>query len=87
MLSEISPRQLLCDFTYIWNLKSKQWTNKTKENKEKQTHGDREQTAGCQRGEEDWDTTVSNKISHRDAICIIENTVNDTVISLNNDRV
>lgn len=56
MLSEKSPRQLLCDFTYIWNLKSKQWTNKTKENKEKQTHGDREQTAGCQRGEEDWDT-------------------------------
>lgn len=31
--------------------------------------------------------TVSNKISHGDAICIIENTVNDTVISLNSDRV
>lgn len=53
MLSEISPRQLLYDFTYIWNLKSKQWTNKTEENKETQTHGDREQTAGCQRREED----------------------------------
>lgn len=53
MLSEISPRQLLYDFTYIWNLKSKQWTNKTEENKETQTHGDREQTANCQRREED----------------------------------
>lgn len=31
--------------------------------------------------------TVSNKISHGDAICIIENTVNGTVISLNSDRV
>ena len=31
--------------------------------------------------------TVSNKISHGDAIYIIENTVNDTVISLNSDRV
>ena len=45
MLSKISKtgRQILYDFTYMWNLKNR--TNITKHK-----HRSREQTSGCQRG-------------------------------------
>ena len=42
----VRERQMLCDFTYIWNLKKQnKWTNITK-----RTQRFREQTGGC-RGE------------------------------------
>ena len=50
ILSEVKSdreRQILYDFTYMWNLK-----NKTNEKiKQKQIHRYREQMGGCQRGE------------------------------------
>ena len=45
-LSEIRERQIPYDFTYMWNLKNKINT----QTKQKQTHRQRKQVNGCQRG-------------------------------------
>ena len=48
MLSEIRERQMLYDFTHMWNLRNK--TNRKKIQTKKQTLNYREQTDGYQRG-------------------------------------
>ena len=42
-------RQILYDFTYMWNLKNNKWANITRQ---KQTYRYREQKGGCHRGGE-----------------------------------
>ena len=45
-------RQIPCDITYMWNLKydTNELIYETKTDSQKQTHGHREQTCGCQGG-------------------------------------
>lgn len=49
MLSEISQRQILYDFSYVWNLKK---THTKQNKKQKQAQWYIEQAEVCQRGEE-----------------------------------
>ena len=43
-------RQVLCDFTHMWNIKNKQRIIRNDQTKQKQTHIYREQSSSYQKG-------------------------------------